>query len=309
MRTKIVIFAVIMFFIVLNLMVGCTKEESRGEVTIQSSPYIDRVYEYLPAPGQYINTLPTFEEGFTQEDMIALVESQIAGVGAGSIVTLGGYGGYVTFGFDHMVENRSGLRDLRIYGNKMATSSEPGVIMVSMDLNENGVPDDEWFEIKGSAHDDDATISNYEITYYRSADEDATPYIIWRDNQGEEGSIEKNAFHTQSYFAEWIDSDSLSFSGTRLPDVAENQGVDGAESWVMTGFEYGYADNGFNADESSAIDIDWAVDHNGETVYLEGINFVRVYSGVNQVAGWLGELSTEICGAEDLHLLGIEIAQ
>jgi hypothetical protein len=42
-------------------------------------------------------------------------------------------------------------------------------------------------------------------------------------------------------------------------------------------------------------------------VELAGIHFVKVYTGVNQYCGWLGETSTEIMGAEDFHIQGIEI--
>ena len=34
---------------------------------------------------------------------------------------------------------------------------------------------------------------------------------------------------------------------------------------------------------------------------LPGVNFVKVYNAMNQYAGWIGETSTEVCGAEDLH--------
>ena len=36
-------------------------------------------------------------------------------------------------------------------------------------------------------------------------------------------------------------------------------------------------------------------------MYLPGVNFVKVYTALNQVCGWIGETSTEVCGAEDLH--------
>ena len=35
---------------------------------------------------------------------------------------------------------------------------------------------------------------------------------------------------------------------------------------------------------------------------LDFIDFVKVYSAEQQMAGWLGETSTEVAGAEDLHL-------
>ena len=35
---------------------------------------------------------------------------------------------------------------------------------------------------------------------------------------------------------------------------------------------------------------------------LDFVDFVRVYSGLNQTVGILGETSTEVSGAENLHL-------
>ena len=39
-----------------------------------------------------------------------------------------------------------------------------------------------------------------------------------------------------------------------------------------------------------------------QPVNLDFVDFVRVYTGLNQTVGILGETSTEVCGAEDLHL-------
>ena len=40
----------------------------------------------------------------------------------------------------------------------------------------------------------------------------------------------------------------------------------------------------------------------GNYVKLPGIDFVKVYTGTNQEAGWLGEISTEVGGAYDLWM-------
>ena len=72
-------------------------------------------------------------------------------------------------------------------------------------------------------------------------------------------------------------------------------------------FGYGYADNMSNTADGSAIDIDWAVDAQEQPARLSGVDFIRIYTGVNQENGWLGECSTEVAGVEDLHLLGEEI--
>lgn len=150
------------------------------------------------------------------------------------------------------------------------------------------------------------TIKNYEITYYKpdpSKEEGIQQeYIRWTDNQGNSGYKIKNSSHTQSYYPSWASGDRISFSGTLLPENAINNNGQGT-LWTLTNFEFGYADNVANSNSESAIDISWAMDKNGDKVNLIGIDFIKVYTGVNQGAGWLGETSTEVSGAEDLHLL------
>lgn len=300
---------------------NCTKEDDTALPEPPTySPYITSVFDFQPAVGQFTNSLPAYSPGDTHATMIAKASKALINSKNG-MISLGGFGGFVVFGFDHTIENKPGLMDFRILGNSfLATSdsgteggsSEPGVILVSYDANQNGLPDDPWYEIAGSAHAD--AIPNYQITYHKP-DPNQTPtpgdweweldtsYIKWTDNQGNTGYISKNSFHSQSYFPEWITESSLTFTGTLLPPNILNEGTAQDPLWVSYPFEWGYADNYPNADDRAAIDIDWAVDQNGQPAHLKGIDFIKVYSGTHQQAGRLGESSTEISGAEDLHLL------
>jgi len=298
---------------------------------IPYSPYIKKVFEFFPAVGQFTNDLPLYVPGDTKETMRKKAEGDIRGEDP-SMISLGGFGGYVTFGFDHTVLNIPGKRDFRIFGNafwadenpnpgasERGGSCEPGIIMVAYDKNGNGIPDeDEWYEIAGSEHNNAKTIKNYEITYYRP-DPNKTPvvdenikwatdleYIKWTDNQGNTGYKVRNMYHLQSFYPEWIEEDQITFKGTLLRNNAVDESGLG-KYWVLYSFDYGYADNAPNTDDESAIDIDWAVDKDGNKVHLPGIDFVKVYNGLNQEAGWLGETSTEVAGAQDLHLSGISI--
>lgn len=289
---------------------------------IEYSPYITRVLEYRPAPGQFVNEMPLYEEGDTEESMRKKAEENISGKND-VMITLGGFGGYITFGFDHTIMNVEGEKDFAILGNafyslvevgKNGGSCEPGIVMVAFDKNQNGIPDDdEWFELAGSEYYKPETIKNYEITYFRpEAGKEAIPdqtgqitdmtYIKWYDNQGIEGYIPKNRFHSQDYFPKWLASDQLHFKGTKLKDNAEDISGMGTY-WVQYAYDWGYADNHPN-DSISLIsfDIGWAVNSQGNKVNLPGIDFVRVYTGINQVCGWIGETSTEIIRAQDLHI-------
>ena len=44
------------------------------------------------------------------------------------------------------------------------------------------------------------------------------------------------------------------------------------------------------------IDIAWAVDPEGKPAKLESIQYVRIYTGMAQMNGVFGEISTEVCG-------------
>lgn len=288
-----------------------------------SSPYIYRVYEYRPAPGQFINLLPEYEAGDDANMMRLKAEEAIADNNLG-MVSLGGWGGYITFGFDHVVKNVHGQNDFIILGNafysethsdestRQGGSAEPGIIWVSYDSNGNGKPDDEWYELAGSEYGNKSTITDYQLIYYRpDADHVATPsktnksltdttYIRWTDNHGMKGYMNQLVYHLQSYFPNWISDESLTFTGSRLPDNYTNEGED-TPYYVLYPYAYGYADNHPNTSEKAELNIDWAVTKDGQPANLSGIHFVRVYTGVHQQCGWLGETSTEITGAVDLH--------
>ena len=82
-----------------------------------TSPYIYTVDEYVPAPGQFVNTMPQYEDGDDAAAMARKCTEYLANKENGSLVTLGAYGGYITFHFDHSVKNVPGEYDLLIKGN------------------------------------------------------------------------------------------------------------------------------------------------------------------------------------------------
>ena len=253
---------------------------------LDASPYISRVYEYLPAMGQFVNVMPLYEDGDDAESMCRKCEKAIAD-NAGGTISLGGWGGYVTFGFDHAVENKEGM-DIQILGNAFYQSgsetygsSEPGIVLVSRDDNHNGLPDDKWYELKGSLYDDPNTVHSFTRTYTRA------------------GDTLQNAFHKQPYYPQWIDAEQITFTGAKLPSQTETVNT----QLVQRILEYGYVDNKPNKDiEGTSFDISWAVDANGHPVHLPNVDFIRVYTAVDEVLPMTGELSTEIAGAIDLHI-------
>jgi len=290
---------------------------------VEYSPYLAKVYEYRPAPGQFINTMPEYEPGNTAEDMRKKAEENISGTND-VMISLGAYGGYIIFGFDHTVINVAGEKDFMIFGNafysdieeyykKKGGSCEPGIVMVSFDDNQNGLPDDEWYELAGSEYYKPETVKGYTIVYSRPDEKKQpipdpgrqlsdTTYISWEDNQGKSGYIAKNVFHSQSYYPEWLTENTLEFNGSKLrANGVDESGME--QYYVLYSFPWGYVDNHPNDNkELNGFDIGWAVDKEGNPVHLRGVDFIKVYTGINQYCGWIGETSTEIIRAQDLHI-------
>ena len=284
----------------------------RREANASSQADWERVLEYTPAPGQFINELKT--GGFdgtqtTPEAAIAYAEERMRDE---NWVSLGGFGGYIVVSFDHSIAN-SGDYDIAILGNSFSGSSEPGVVWVMQDENGNGLPDDTWYELAGSETGKATTIQNYEVTYYRPLG--AMMPVQWTDNLGNYGEVDYLAqFHRQDYYYPlWIEEDSYTLTGTCLEPRNYDASGNGSY-WVNDKYDWGYVDNYSPIDRLTEEDnaeggvnvnhfkISNAIDCDGEPIELDYIDFVKVQVGVNAKSGWLGELSTEVCGFYDYNL-------
>ena len=248
--------------------------------------HVAKVFEYRPAPGQFINVMPQYEPGDNDSTMAAKCLALLRGNG---MISLGGFGGYLTAAFDTAVANLDGM-DFEIDGNAITGSAEPGVVWVSADANRNGLPDDEWYQIAGSEYAN--SVMEYEMTY---TDNDGD--IPWTAGDGRNGVIRKNIFHSQSYYPLWYDEDSCTFCATLLPDNMEYSNG----TWIMSAFGWGYADNLKNGSEGSRFDISWAVCSDGTPAGLDHIDFIRVQTGVIGYNDLTGEESTEITSIFNLH--------
>jgi len=267
----------------------------------QHSDKITRVLEYKPAPGQHINRLfPTPNLSDTYGKALEFASSRL--INNAGMVGLGGFGGYVVVGFDRSIVNVSGEYDFRALGNAFTNSAEPGIVMVCQDLNKNGNPDTDepWYELAGSDYYKQSTTHHYEITYYRPEPDGQKSNIRWTDNRGNEGFIQHISFATQAtMYPLWIKENTMTFRGTRL---AGNAVLNGS-TWLLPALEWGYVDNHANnaTIDKNGFKIEWAVDDSGNPVHLEYIDFIKVYTGMVQEAGWLGETSTEFAGIIVLH--------
>ena len=135
------------------------------------------------------------------------------------------------------------------------------------------------------------------MTYYRP--EGPGQDVRWSDSEGQEGTIDYLAsFHSQDYYYPgWIVDNRYTLSGPRLKANNYDQSGNGSY-WVNPDYNWGYADN-FGGNQ---FRIDDAVDSEGKQVILKYIDFIKVQTAVNAKSGWLGELSTEVTGFEDLTI-------
>lgn len=302
--------------VVTLILASCAKNEWIGyyqpKAAVDSShATMSSVLEFNPAPGQFIN-----ETIGTQAQAKKLAYDSTFK----TMVSLGAWGGSITFRFDHSVENENGA-DLAIYGNPFSGWDEPGIVMVSQDLNNNGIADDPWFELAGSQYDSTSTIHNYKVTYYNPGEYVAGGKndVPWKDNQGNSGVVAWNTYHRHSFFP--LESASPNFSKNKDSIVIEGSilrntlGPTGGiiyNNIAKLGW-WGYSDtyssgagpdslDNYAKNRYNSFDISWARDSNGKKVTLNYIDFVKVYTGQQMNGGALGEVSTEFLGARDLHI-------
>ncbi len=262
----------------------------------------NKVYDFKAAAGQFVNE---YYSAYTMDEACAYAKERMQAKG---YVSLGAWGGYLVVGFDHSIDN-DGDYNLQILGNAFKGSSEPGIIWVMQDENGNGLPDDTWYELKGS--DYASSVQDYAVTYYRPNSTHRP--VAWVDNMGNSGQIDYLGFHTQDYYyPNWIESDSYTLVGSRLtPKTVETS----PGYWANGEFEWGYADNfsptdrltdddNYNAEVmGNHMKISDAVRHDGKPANLKYIDFVKIHTGVNVKAGWLGENSTEVFGVQDYNMI------
>lgn len=269
-------------------------DDVRGEVLVVCVPGNEKdncrsgssdrvlVYEYVPAPGQFINETV---ETMTPDEAARWAEERLE---QGEFVSLGGFGGYLIVGFGHSVGDF--IVKGNAYTNKGGASNEPGIVYVMQDVNGNGLPDDEWYELRASETGKATATQNYSVTYRRPSSPSLP--VEWTDCFGETGQIDyMTPIHKQPYYyPSWIDDDEYTLYGTLVKtDSYRND----AGQWVNPPLESGYVDNtGDNEDYFYIADAMYA---DLTPIDLRYIDFIKIQTGVNGKCGILGELSTEVC--------------
>lgn len=293
--------------------VECFGEESALLRPITGNKLWNKVFEYTPAPGQFINEPISGYEGVTTPAAAcAYAEERLS---ESQPVSLGGFGGYIIVGFDHSIDNKGGREgyDFSIAGNHFQGGSEPGIVWVSQDVNGDGKPNDVWYELRGSETGESGTIQGYAVTYYRPAGPKMD--VQWMDNRGNTGALDYSLiapFHRQDYYYPlWVDGSSYTLYGTRLEHRITQDPQTGL--WVSGEFDWGYADNlgsdTLDSDPGGQANpmktyfrISQAMNPDLSPANLMFIDFVKVQTALHFQAGWLGENSTEVLGFEDENI-------
>lgn len=270
-----------------------TLSESYTVKTTKRSKYDvpDKVVDYLCINSQYTNV----SYGVGPEQTLA-----------GTIKSLGNFGGYITYYYENPVtddpSNPYGL-DFYAYGNSFVSggsAAESGQVYVSEDGKT-------WYALAGSEHFEDTTITDYEVTYKKTADGKTS----WTDNQGNsnDGSKQTGRWVSPSvyYMNNLAKGDTVTLRGVVIPGVQGSiQGDSSTASFVGT-TRFGYVDyfkngtigtnvNAYSENaESNGFDLKWAVDENGNPVtFKNGVHYIKIQTASNIWAGVFNEKSTEV---------------
>lgn len=275
-----------------------------GSFVHAESPFATRVMEYLPAPGQFVN------DPFFNNPEQALGPPSGGGTSAPSnesVVTLGGFGGFIVLGFNHTVMNDplnpSGL-DAIVFSNAYWVGGNPdrhwaecATVEISRDDNANGLADDAWFLIPGSHLAAPITRTSHNWPGGSITDAFLLPSapfgsvvvtnpLAGTENEGIYGYVE----FSPTLFLGDMDSDDKIDDGEITADQFYTVPDDPFEVGMTPGSGGG-----------DAFDIAWAVDPiTGDAASLEGFDYIRLTTPIHLVLPTIGEKSAEIDAVADV---------
>jgi hypothetical protein len=290
---------------------------------------------YAPAPGQFANNSsfnsPASAVGApTGGGTLTALAPELQ-----KSVTLGGFGGSIVLRFEPAVSddpcNPFGL-DAIVFGNAFWVSNNPnrrfaeaGIIEISRDDNANGLADDAWYVIPGShiSNAPPSVVPAQQIesqTWDNNAGTSTPPANLLWHPLGAPASYVTSTFGLPALFDVSVLQNPSGTSATRegvwgyadlsptllLGDTNADNIIDAPS--LTPGEFYTNPDNPFEvgitpgSGGGDAFDIAWAVNRaTGAPARLTKFHFLRISSGVNFIAGSLGENSTEVGGTADVR--------
>jgi hypothetical protein len=197
--------------------------------------------------------------------------------GSGYGWSLGTWGGYMVWKL-----RKGGAEDIQITGNSFGGWSEPGIVWVSVDDNQDGLPNDTWYELKGS-DDSDSRYQNLITRSYGIRHIRTSQLNFWVDSKGRTGEMILS-WWPSSWGMAVTDNAWVEFAGTYLRDQGDMYDSGGLNlSAVAMGWGYVDSQNAGVAAAGRAVDryrISDAIRADGSSANLPYIDFVRVQNGV-----------------------------
>jgi hypothetical protein len=205
--------------------------------------------------------------------------------GTGHGWSLGCFGGYLIKSVTHKTQ-------YTIMGNSFGSWVEPGVVWFQEDNNNNGLPDEMWYEL--NTGNDPYTTRRYSLKYFKHGDESQqNEYdqiireIYWADSKGRTGQI--NGGWPREWGVSNADGAWVTYTGTLLGDdniiKSESYGIPG--SWT----------NCVDTPQTE-FPVSGAIAADGSPVALNNVRFVKVHTGAFKYGSIFGEISTEIVGSD-----------
>lgn len=299
---------------------------SGRESSQETAPFAVEVVAFEPAPGQFVNN-PSFND--PARALGAPVGGGTVNPDNSSIVSLGGFGGYLVLRFARTVEDHPlnpYEMDAIVFGNALWVGGDPDVhaaecatIEISRDANGNGLADDPWYLIPGS-HIPDPTGQWATQTWDDNTEDDRYPPALrsWIP-PGYRGTWTTGAYELPpELFRSRVLYNPLEGTGKEgiygyaeytptliLGDLDADNVVDDPD--LPAEIFYARPDDPFvvgitpGSGGGDAFDIAWAIDpQTGERAGLPGFDFIRLTNAVNAVHAQFGEMSPEIDAVSDV---------
>jgi hypothetical protein len=214
--------------------------------------------------------------------------------------SLGSIGGYMVWTVDPSQSS------YEIRGNPFGSWHEAGVVWMQEDNNDNGLPDEMWYELRGGDDDDpalkDYVTRRYAVTWFKGdgtiaqhgiklspGDEIFNRVCYWVDCKGRAGLLYPGGFPSK-----WgVTGTRATYTSTLLRD----------DGRIGTGNYDGLVGTGYVDTFDTLFPVSKAVRADGMPANLTAVKFIKVQTGMFRYGGLFGEVSTEVKYADGLGYL------